>query len=675
MHHRYKKRRRKLKATMQREAKEHAQALASRVAAQQSAYEVAAAKQSEAEKSATDRLAKQIEEKFRVQLDQSLKAQADSLAASRQTLAARIAARKAAQAQLLKEQQLLAQTEAQKTEVAKQASLEAPDGVRATDDGQADDDDDGTIAKLMDQLEVETALLEEEARRNVEFLKTNRQKLEGAIGEKSGADMEEVQDLAFLKVEHKLANRVNTAKLELQKQAIAQLAASLTASEDSGLPEAEKAEVEKKFAKDLVQSQDVRAAVAQIQTIQATANKEIGEAERQMELEIREAMSNAATETPHDPLGKKQIAQIRAKYQSVQENIQKVTATQLLASKVTLQKQLARRRERFERRRRAKQQLKSQRGSSSNDQKIIEEKSGPLADLPPMTQERPVTAEEEVAKIHETFAAKENLHRRELQRYHSKSKDTLQRLLAKRRKKLQSSGKKRKNGRKHGMGSVVEAARSKSDELEPKASLVSPSGSSRSDRKKMAEQRKQLEEAEALAAKKSEESAADLETIDKLMEQTKRSGRHHRVGGSRSALRMETASGGIIESKKNTGDSDGGAVAVEAGGGDTAAAVLEEDALNSQVESLAQKALAERKKLKLLEQISRAARTESGWGSRRQPSNGDSGNGALDSQSNEQETETSMVVHDLEGLDDDDDEPESTLSYLANLAHRSSKAW
>ena len=194
-----------------------------------------------------------------------------------------------------------------------------------------------------------------------------------------------------------------------------------------------------------------------------------------------------------------------------------------------------------------------------------------------------------------------------------------------------------------------------------------PAGSTRAERRAMAQQRKQLEASEAIEAKKALESAADLQTIDKLLAQTKRT-RATRAGGKRKGgdgLRLKEVSGGAGAGVGIDGSGGGG------GGGEegkheeaTDQQQQQQDAvaIDSQVESITQKALAERRKLKLLEQISRAARTEGGWGEKAAELTGGSKHNAGDD---------GTVVHDLENIDDDD-EAESTLGYLAMKAKR---AW
>lgn len=105
-------------------------------------------------------------------------------------------------------------------------------------------------------------------------------------------------------------------------------------------------------------------------------------------------------------------------------------------SKRSLMKQLARRRARFAKRR-AKQSKKIlEPQNKDNSTKKIELTS--IADLPSL--QRPMTAQEEVNKIRDKFAQDQQKHERDLDRSRTRSKDKLQRLLARSRKRI---------GRKH----------------------------------------------------------------------------------------------------------------------------------------------------------------------------------------------------------------------------------
>lgn len=388
----------------------------------------------------------------------------------------------------------------------------------------------------------------------------------------------------------------------------------------------------------LSQSKEIRSTLSNIQRTQAQANKQLVDAEAATEAEIRRVMETAAEETPEDPLGKAAIAKIRARFEESRIKMQEQAAAELAASKVALQEQLKRRRDRFAKRK-ARDARKQAAGLPAESDDVVQARN----------LKRALTPAEEAARIHENFAEKEARHKRDLQRSHTRSKDTLQRLLAKRRKKL--ARREKHSRKKHAKRELQEQDdRNGGDSV----GLASPAGSSRSERRRMAEQRKQLQAAEEIEARKAAESAADLQEIDELLAKTKRSSRKAGRGvGRMSAVSSESKTGSISEDSK-------GATAEEA----TASAA----SINSQVENLAQKALAERRKLKLLEQISRAARTDASWTT---PSTKAAGAKQASSTSDADAEDGAMVVHDLEELDDDD-EAGSTLSYLA---HRARKAW
>jgi preprotein translocase subunit SecD len=177
----------------------------------------------------------------------------------------------------------------------------------------------------------------------------------------------------------------------------------------------------------------------------------------------------------------------------------------------------------------------------------------------------------------------------------------------------------------------------------------------------MAEQRAKLKQAEEIEAQKALESASDLKTIDLLMARTARRGR-------RDDKSKRTRNSNDLRVRESKRDSNSGELADRHVTGQQENEDLQnnrnlDSAIDDQVQSITQKALAERRKIKLLEQISSAARTNNRW------KTADSSNRGDPSSSNHGEVDKhdGTILHDLEDFDDVD-ESESTLGYLASKA-------
>jgi len=226
----YKRRRKKIKAAMLAlENEQDVEGLGTSINAAQRKYNSVAASRTDEEIAAADQLAKQIEEKFRVQLDQSLRDQALALASSRKTLTARIQARQASR----KHRQ--ADSIAQKDQHGSATDSQTDKPTIAA----ADDE----LSTLLEKLEIETVLLDAESRNKTELLHKNRDALSIRASSQAslpGGSSAATEDLAFLKVETKLAQRVAKAKDALQSQVLERLAAVGDSEPDP------------KFAKDLI---------------------------------------------------------------------------------------------------------------------------------------------------------------------------------------------------------------------------------------------------------------------------------------------------------------------------------------------------------------------------------------------------------------------------------------
>merc|ERR1712100_84621 len=106
-----------------------------------------------------------------------------------------------------------------------------------------------------------------------------------------------------------------------------------------------------KFKKTLKKAKEIRKSVDQIQNIQAGANQELNHLDEKLEKEVKKAVIDAPSLTPNDPMGKRAIAKIRARYKVAHEKLEHETSIKLAASKKKLSEQLLRRRQRFQSRR------------------------------------------------------------------------------------------------------------------------------------------------------------------------------------------------------------------------------------------------------------------------------------------------------------------------------------